>query len=539
MAQSRPSEDLLNQRSRIRHKKNRQKSWNIEDGRGEAVPFLSEDPLPSVEEKKSSWSTWIGNGLVRAGKSTGNGLLYVVKHPVILLTSFITAAPPALNALANPSGQGPEEISIEWWNKMSDWVRAHSILNGSASLSINAIMNAFFLPAAWGKFKTNIAHTFDSPRDFIDNTFSIVFGIGGAMAASAIAYNAFLWLGYISASSAAFISFSVILASRYVGVRNVLKRIYNLFNEDAAAQADFADAINHIDEAYLEEIQKKFDEIIVELFADRDHDAPLTEKDFEVIADQFVTVLQELAAAHPDLIKNKTTLEYLSKYAGVIFDFSVAITLICIPSYLTFMQKGFDGVNTLAQFGKTDLDVLDPWFKRLIGLIPGLASSMLYADSATRLRTTIVELAQHLYENPKHIPFAFLTLAANGFAASGPQNVAAGVLNNKANIIGIHPKDILGTTFIVTNALGGSIVNVNTSLNKAFMSTNKDAKHVTERDLAKHLSKVNDYLVSPATANKFKLFVWGRDSQKPAEMQKNIQEENTCQTPSSVLQEIH
>ncbi|VVC75925.1 hypothetical protein AQUSIP_12260 [Aquicella siphonis] len=474
--------------------------------------IINSEPLTDDEptEEQQGWCAWACSGAASFTKTLGGGAYYVVTHPISVGLSVLTAAPPALNSLAMPSGESPEKIGPEWWAAMSTLVKTHSIVNSASSLGINAIMNAFFLPTAWDKFKNSITHTFDSPREFFDNVFSILFGVGGALAAAAIAYSAFLWLpaGAISASVPAVISFVVTLASRYIGVKNVFKRIHHLFNDDAKAQADFAEALEHIKEDYLEEIQSEFDKIIERLFAHRDADTPLTNADYEQIADELTDVLTRLADAHPDLIKDKTTLEYITKYTGMLFDITFALTLVGVPSYLTFMQKGFDGVNTLAKFAGNDLSGINIWLKRLIGVIPGLASAMLYADSGTKIRTTLTQLACHLYENPKQIPAALAVLGANGFAASGPQNVAAGVLANPDNIIGLTKDTALGSTFVILNAIsGGGAVNANASLTKAFLSTNPDAVHVSEKDLAKHLGKVSDTLVSHRVADKFKVFM--------------------------------
>src|SRR5579885_1907823 len=574
--------------------------------REESEGLLSDQSSESeVQEESQGWLSWAWNGVtsgaVFTAKAVGNGLLYAVKHPIVTTLSLVTAAPPALNALAMPSGKSPDKIGTEWWNEMSTWKKAHSIINSASSLAINAIMNAFFLPTAWEKFRKSITHAFDSPKDFIDNLFSIVLGLGGAVAAAAIAYAAFTWLWYgeISAAVPSAISFVVTLASRYIGVKNIFKRIHNLFSDDAKTQAEFAENLEHIKPEYLDELREKFEIILEEVFeacelyvtdvepqpdeiddlplaansayiryqdklyyvnkANKEcilldkndkqpidltefdratgindfsqligrskvlsleelarihqitghefkhFDSSLTDGEFDHISSKLVDALTELAKAHPDLVSETTTGEYVKKYAGLIFDLSFATILVGAPAYLTFMQKGFDGVNTISKLAGTDLTTIDVWARRAIGIVPGLATAMLYADSGTKIRTTCVELAKHLYENPKDLPFAVLALVANGFATSGPQNVAAGVAANKDNVIGVTPDDAFGTTLIVLNAIAGGVVNGNASLNKAFLA-NKSAMQLTEQDVARYLSKVNDHLVSHSTIDQLKLF---------------------------------
>lgn len=482
---------------------------DIESGLPDETSPLIAAPTAEVQESSPGFLSQAGTIGLGYIKSMGSGMLYAVKHPIVSGLSLLTAAPPALNALTNPSGKTPDQIGQEWWDEMSGGTRAHSVINSASSLSINFIMNAFFLPTAWAKFTTSIKHIFDGPQQFLDNVFSIIFGLGGAVAAAAIAYNAFLWLpaGSISAAVPAGLSFVVTLASRYIGIKNIFKRIHNLFSKDAQNQTEFAEAIEHINEQYLDQVQEKMDNILAEMFKDKALDKPLTPEEFEALAERFTQALSELAEAHPDLIKGKTTGEYITKYAGLLFDLSLAIFVAGIPASLTFTQKGFDGVSTIAKFAGNDISGMDPWLKRLIGLVPGLASGMLYTDYGTKIRGILTDLAKHLYENPKDIPFALLALAANGFSTSGPQNVAAGVLKNPDNIIFMEKDTDLGSTYVILNAVAGGIINGGSSLNKAFLSTNKDAVHVDEKDLAKYLSKVNDHLMSHHVTDQFRLFL--------------------------------
>lgn len=443
--------------------------------------------LPSKESHpKQGWLAWAASGALN------------------IATAIITAAPSALNALAAPSGQGPDKLSPEWWDDMSDGKRAHSIFNASSSLAVNAIMNALFLPTAWGKFKISIMHMLDGPREFIDNLLSIVLGLGGAAAAAAICYNAFLWLpgGQLSALIPAGISFLVTLASRYIGVKNVFKRLHNIVSKDAGTQKKFADALEHIDEKYLNEIQVEFNNAVIsKLFQYHNAAQFMTEDEYEQVTQNLSQILSSLANQHPDLIKDKATSEYVAHYAGILFDLGFSALAIAAPAYLTFTQKGYDGVNTLKELiTDTNLDSLDIWTKRLIGLDPGLASAMLYGSSGMDFRSILVDLAKHLYQHPKDIAYALLLLVANGFATSGMQNVAAGIIANSDNIIAMPNDDQLGTAFVVLNALGGGVVNTNATVKKAFFSSSSDPAHLTLQDVAKHLGNVNDHLVSHATA---------------------------------------
>lgn len=475
------------------------------------------DLVPAPAQQ--GWGAWIGGSLYNAASyaatSISNAAGYVMENKIVSATSLGTAMPTALNALVMPSGELPKNIGPTWWDNMSGGLRFHSIANAASALGINTIMNAFFLPTALEKFKNSINKTFNSLKDFSDNTSSIIFGLGAAVAATAIAYSAFLWLplGSILAGIPALLSFTVALASRYVGVTNVIKRFHNLFSQDANAQVEFADALSHVHEKYLDELQSEFESILLKLEHKKHYEGkpldinqPLLGEDLEWISRKLTKSLTKLAEAHPDLLKEKATAEYVAKYAGIVFDLIFAIGLVGLPAGGIFMQKGFDGINKIASFCGADFTTLDIWSQRGIGLVSGLASGMLYMDSGSKIRNTLIDLAYHLYENPKEIPFALIALLANGLATSGQQNVAQGVLKDSKNLLGITPGSSSAEILIGLNALGGGVVNTNSSLAKAFLSTNKDAVHINVEDIAKYLSKVNDNLVPHEIAEEFKVF---------------------------------
>lgn len=568
---------------------NIQSVYHDKDALLDDVDLDSDGVAPSYAEDDNSWCTWACSAISQSCQAVANNVVFAVKNPLqtakslsIAAIAGVTAAPSALNALAMPSGESPDKIGPEWWDKMSDLLKSLSVINAASSLGINFLMNKLFIPTAWNKIIST------TRKEIPENLFAMLFGLGGAVAAGAIAYNAFLWMpmGYATASVPAFISFVVTLASRYIGVKNVFKRIHNWFSDDAKAQVKFADELEHIDEKYLNEIQNRFTAILENMyetceiyssdvepgpdnlrslqitantayvkFQDKiyyvnklskectalncvngsihdlpacspktrplsakelkkildvtGHDRfsqPLTAGEFEYILEKLTSVLSDMADVHPDLIKNPTTCEYVKKYADMIFDFSFAVALIGYPAGLTFMQKGFDGVNTITKFAGGDINNINPWYKRLIGAIPGLASGMLYADSGSKFRSTVSELACYAYENPKDIPYVLIAVAANGFSATGPYNVATGVISNKDNIVGVAKDTSYAVLFNALNGVGGFVVNGTSSLYKAFLSTNKDAAHVQLQDVIKHASKVNDNLVSHRTAKRFKLF---------------------------------
>lgn len=505
-----------NAKKRAAQKARRARARDLEQGHPEEREALIANDheainaqAPESDAPSPGFLSQTGSLLTGYAKAFGNGLLQAVKQPITTILAASTAAPPALNALSNPSGKTPDQIGQTWWDEMSNLTRVHSVVNTASSFSINFVMNSFFIPTAWNKFRTSIVHIFDNPQQFFDNVFSIVLGLGGAVAAGAIAYNAFLWLPYGAyvAGVPAGLSFIVTLASRYLGIKNIFKRIHNIFSKDAKNQSEFAEAIEHIKEDYLDELQVKLDDILADMFKAKATDKPLTPEEFEALTVRFTQALNELADAHPDLVKDKTTCEYIAKYTRILFDISLGLFIAGGPIFLTYMQKGFDGVKILAGFAGNDIDTMDVWLKRLIGLIPGTASFLFYTDYGTKISGIMTDLIKHLYENPRDIPFALAALVANGFSASGPQNVAAGVVKNENNIAFMEQGTPLASTYVILNAIGGGIINSGSSLNKAFLSTQKDAIHLDEKDLAKYLSKVDDHLMTHEITDQFRLFL--------------------------------
>jgi len=528
----------------------------ISSGGPKDIESQLDEESPLLGSKKQGWCSWAGSGI---GHYTYrytvapviNGAIYAKEHPYVSATAVLTAVTPAVNALAMVAKISPAMLGKEWWNNMSNLERAHSLANCVSSFSINAIMNALFLTTAWDEFKKNISHTFDGVPEFIDSVLPLLLAIGGAIAQAAIAYNSFLFLpaGVVTAAAPSFISFMVTLASRYIGVKNIFKQIHNIFNEDAKTQAEFADALDHIDEKYLNELQHEYSKIITSIpelrktaretfptefrrkltekrgyvegepltskeqqeldealkeFAD---DAPISNKEYEYIENQISEILTQMLAKHPDLVKDKTTREYLTKYGLTFFKVSFAFTLVAAPYFLTFMQKGYDGVATIARFAGSDIHSISAWLKRLIGLAPGLASGALAFNSATQLPETVVNFIKHLYHTPSDIPFAIPIVVADGFSAAGPQNVALGVVQNKDNVTGFHDGKSLAQVFVDLNAGAGAIINGNAAIKKAFLSGKPNPKTVQLTDVKAHVRNVDSHLVHHDTTDSFRDFL--------------------------------
>jgi hypothetical protein len=500
-------------KSRIRDVDQGYEAGSDEEGPEEVA---SED-IQSEEENPKTLSYYLGAALSRTWGISKRAALYVLwEHPVVSLLSVLTAAPSALNALA----KDPSKISKEWWDAMTPLLQAQAVLNAGASLSINTIMNAFFLPTAMEKLKRSLHDAKKSPGQFIIALVEFLLGLGGALAAGAIAYSAFSWLpmGQISASAPALINFIVTWASRYIGVKNVFTRIGNFFNEDVRIQLETADNLNRLNPKYQPLVDNILHNVMDKLTTPTNKTpingkhhrikdpSNLTNEDYNAISSKFIKYLTQFAQSHPKLVREKTTAEYAKENAGILLDLTFASFIMGMPAFLTFMEKGWDGIFKIGEFAHADLSKLNVWLERLIGFVPGLASSLMYIDSGTKIRTTLIELAYYLHENPEHIPAALLVLAANGLSGFSPKNLSEGIVNNPHNILDLQPGTPLSTTYIITNAIAGTVVNTNASVTKAFLSGTKDGYNLTVPHLTTYLSKTNDHTVTEETLHKFRLF---------------------------------
>jgi hypothetical protein len=245
------------------------------------------------------------------------------------------------------------------------------------------------------------------------------------------------------------------------------------------------------------------------LLGSRTGDKPLTDHEREQLLIELSTILSRMKQGHPDLIKDTSTLEYITRYTGTLFDMVFAILIIAPPSFLTHMQKGFDGFNTISKltthhpFPLLDNAALGV-FAKCAGAIPGLASALLYANSALDMRTILVDLTKHLYQNPRSIPFAITLLIANGFASGGMQNVAMGVAANPDNLAHLTPGTPISDIYIAAQTLGGGVVNSNASIKKAFLSAQAAAADVTVKDMADYATRTNERVISHATGEKLR-----------------------------------
>lgn len=452
--------------------------------------LLLSDKTP--EEATESWAAW--------------GWRQLKKLPLAAI-SLVAAAPSAINALAAPTSAEPSDIVDGlWWRALSPVKIMHSLANAASSLGINTIMNLFFFPSAFNNFWANIKTFRQTP---VGNIAYILLGIGGAIGASAVAYAAFhffpgSFLGELLAGSAALLNFTVLVATRYVGAVNFIKRIKNYFDPTITLQKELVDLLDHVKPEYKNEVKQKF--LTSTQLALNGFTAQKAE-DVDKIIENLVQALEDYAKDHPYLFTDPTKLELFTNGLLTLFDLSFAAIMLVVPT-LTFMQKGVDGLGTLKGFiSGDDLSDWSPWAQRGLGLLPGLSSGFLYSSSAYDLRSTFVDTAKHLCSHPKQIPSAILLLGANILAASSLENIAKGIVK-KENITFVskaHSSKELVQAFIWTNALGGFSTNGKSTFAKAFLGEEPLAEKMKSLDgFTKHIRNHGAHPISDDCANKLR-----------------------------------
>lgn len=430
-----------------------------------------------------------------------------IKPAGLFVTALATSIPNAVNALVAESNANPKEIvNPAWWRSLTPGKLALSLSNTSASLVINVIMNMLFFPLAAQSFVKNIKEFKKAPST---NLIAILLGLGGAVGAATIAYDAFLWFpgtnaGITIASAAALFNFSVYIATRYVGASKTLQRIASLLDPDHRTQQDFADKLQHLNPAYQHEMQTLFNELRNEHFANLPADKALNISQIEDLVEDLATALSQMALAHPQLIEDRKLSETFVNGALTLVDLVFAVAAIGTPAYLTFMQAGFKGVNKVSEVTSgQSLNDLNEWAKRGIGFIPGLASGLLYGISALELRTTIVETTKALYQHPTplHLVGTTILCVANALSNSSMFNVATSIIDDPHNLVFMKRGSTAANIFIGLNATAGVVVNTNTTFKKAFLSSDLTPERLTNiQQLSQYLSKPLDHAIGSETA---------------------------------------
>lgn len=390
---------------------------------------------------------------------------YCITFSVFVL-ALLTALPNFINGtMAEENAPAKDFINPEWWASLPLGSLILTILNGSSALIINFILNLFFLPLAAKKFYYNIKHFHEHP---IRNTISIFLGIMGAIGAGAVAFAAFNFFpgtafGLIFAATAALINFVIYVATRYIGVASALERFFNLFDKDLKTQSKFVELLDHVNPTNKNDIAAEYERIaqpVLEKYKDSDKISP---DDLAEITQQLADSLNTYIETNPDLFLDKRKLEKFLHGLGIFFDLSLAFVFVFVPVTLTFMQAGFNGVSKFSEIvAGNDLSDLNPWYKRAIGILPGIASGALYSMSCLEMRTTLCNAFDDFCKKPTFAAGSkLLTLVlATYFSTSSMQNVATNVVQNPDNIAFVSD-DVYGKGLIALNQVGGFGVNIN------------------------------------------------------------------------------
>jgi hypothetical protein len=444
-------------------------------------------------------------------KATKYGAQYAWSNPLSTILSIVTSAPSAVNALAAPSGINPANIGSIWWNSISGFTKTYSVLCMLSSFLINLITHLLVLPLAWHKFHGAILDMRKGPKQAATNSLALYFSGFGALAAGAIGYSAFQWLPYgkFTAIPIALANALINFATRFISMIVVLTLLTNMLLGHSRLQNRFADTLAHINDNYRELIQLESDHIIAAIQQNHLINSPFDDEQYQKMTRKLSRKLIALTQLHSDLIDEPSTRSTVFKYSSLALNGSFA--LMCASAgFITFAQKGFDGVNIIANLlANNPLDSMQAVYKGLIGASPGFSTAIFYGKNSFDFVHMASSLISYLYVKPVHLFTATGLLAANGFASASMNSVAQGIVNNPLNMFGLTA-DTLGIVYIATTTTAGALANTNNTMNKAFLT----APTTTQSDIAlplliSYLRDADSHRITPKTAaalRKFNLF---------------------------------
>lgn len=425
---------------------------------------------------------------------------YAIHHPVTTLLAMVTAAPNTVNALVGPSGVSPAKLGSAWWNNMTLFQKMYSIGCAGSSFTINAIINALFLPLAWTKFRTGIGNIKQGPVEASKSIASIILGTFAGVAAFAIGYYAFMWLPYgkVSALPIALSNLTINFASRFISIVAILSAVSVFVSSVARKVRRYAEQLEHLHPRHLPKVERELQEILGQLFPDADRS--LTTEEYQAVVQALIIKLNALQQLHPDLLKTPTTAEYARSYAKTLSSLTFAFIVAC-SGFVTFTQKGFDGINIFSMLTSDhNLEDLPATGRACIGMLSGIATFMFYANNSFNFIHNMTTLTKHLYREPQHIPKALLIFATNGLACISMTTVARGVADNPHNIFGITD-NAFKTLFITDTTIGGALANTNSSIEKALLPTRiePDVNEIKVADIIHYLRNAPTHTITPHT----------------------------------------
>lgn len=446
---------------------------------------------------------WFSRTISRVVNVLKSGVSHVYHHPISSVLAFVTATPNTINALVGPSGINPANLGPEWWNNMTNFQRVYSITCSLSSQTINTIMNAMFLPLAKQKLVTGIKQIRTGCSAATQTLTSILLGASAGIAAGAIGYNAFLWLpaGKFTAVPIALANLLINFASRFISIVSIFGRISIMLNANSRQQGQFADELSHINPDYLFEVEDAIQEILHYLYPHHD-ETPLTQEEYQRFLTMLAVRLNVLRRLHPDLMLDHTNDAYCRAYAATICNIAFAVT-VSVAGYLTFTQKGFDGINIFSTLlSKRSLEDIPAALQALMGSLSGIASFMFYANNGFNFTNNMVLLCKHLYREPQHLPKTLLIFAANACACISMTTVARGVVKNPHNIFGFE-ENALSYIYITDMTIAGALTNTNSSIEKALLPTHTDPKFsdISLPDVIQFLQNKTSHSITTETAS--------------------------------------
>lgn len=391
--------------------------------------------------------------------------------------SFIAGSSSAFFATINESGKLPAQVGASlpnWWNDMSTRQQFDSVLNGTCSLGINFLFAMESIPAAAHKFRVNVLKANQTSGEKFENALTVIMAASAAIAAAAIAHSSFGWtddaidnpaIDYIVTGTTFFTN----LTTRYVGLRSLINRVRDANDIDAIAKRKFIKDLELIHEDYVNEVNGYIKTAVEESGGELNQEA------IKLFAEKLKTEL----ALNPNLLKEPNKIIELLLYPWEGLKISLAV-VVGAAAWLTFTQKGFDGINKLYNESLNNLDRL---YKGLIGAVPGLTHASLYTVNMYDFPQVTYDTIKHVIKYPRSLLDIssiglFIALGiANYYASASMQSVSEGIEKDSDHIFNFLVVDtFIGVLDTLVNRLGGGVTNTNSSYRSTFVPNIKDPK---------------------------------------------------------------
>ena len=423
-----------------------------------------------------------------------NGLKKSAQWSVQTLVGGITALQNATNAAAAPDDINTSQISVDWFRDLSPELKAFVIINATSSELVNAILNILFLQSA----KTILSKLWDrqktSSKERTIVLSELILAVDSAVTLGGIAADNSEFLPYHLNAAAASLSSITNFASRLTGIDNAVMRGRNLTNDNAKIQRDLYTALSHlVDKERAKKVFIKQRRLLnTQLEND---DISDSDYNYKTLLANFI---EELATTTESASFQKRTVgSKVLAGSGLMFDILLA-TYIAVTTFITFMQKGYqgkkdiwdaithDGTNSSDSFSTSsdEASSLSPVYKALLGIPSGVTSGALYATRALGARDMIWDMGEYTvmrgkehFSNSAYLQLTLLLLgvvilgAANYFASSSGFNMAEKIVENPATaIIPMEKGSVIADLYSYGNQLGVAAVNTDSTARKAFLN---------------------------------------------------------------------